>query len=93
MEWLDSKVVAGLFTIVSTWFWYDKRNRDSRFKVLEDRMSDIESLSSKQQTQLEVMNTELMAFSKLTDVRLGHIQDGLDKVVTLIEKQNEANHG
>jgi hypothetical protein len=56
-------------------------------------MSDIESLSSKQQTQLEVMNTELMAFSKLTDVRLGHIQDGLDKVVTLIEKQNEAHNG
>lgn len=93
MEWLDSKVVTTLIALLSGWFWYDKKSRDTRFKVLEDRMSDIESLSSKQQTQLEVMNTELMAFSKLTDVRLGHIQDGLDKVVTLIEKQNEAHNG
>jgi len=88
MEWLKEGVVVGLLALVSAWHWYDKTARDSRFTKLEERMGEAETLTSKQQTQLEVMNTELKAFSTLTDVRLGFIQSGIDKVIASLEKNN-----
>jgi len=85
MEWLKEGVVMGLLAIVSAWHLYDKAARDTRFIKLESRMTEAEQQSSKQQTQLEVMNTELKAFSTLTDVRLGFIQSGIDKVLASLE--------
>jgi len=86
MEWLKEGIVLSLIALVSAWHWYDKTARDTRFIKLENRMTKAETLTSKQQTQLEVMNTELKAFSTLTDVRLGFIQSGIDKVIASLEK-------
>ena len=89
MEWLETKILGGAVAIIVAWHWYDKKARDERFTRLEQRMSNAEVQSSKQQTQLEVMNAELHAFSRMTDVRLEHIQKGMDKIVLLFEKQSE----
>jgi hypothetical protein len=89
MEWLETKILSGAVAIIVAWHWYDKKARDERFDKLEIRMGNAEAQSSRQQTQLEVMNAELHAFSRMTDVRLGHIQHGMDKLVNLFEKQSE----
>ena len=89
MEWLEHYIIRVAIGVIIAYHWYDKKERDKRFVKLEERMAKADTQASKQQTQLEVMNVELQSFSKVTDVRLSHIQDGLDKVVDLIERQNE----
>lgn len=89
MEWLEEKLLAVTLAAMSAWYWYDKRMRDKRFTELEVRMGHIEQTSGKQQTQLELLNAHLESFSKLTDVRLEHIQSGMDKVLQALEKSIE----
>jgi|TARA_R110000796_G_C14296881_1_gene404710 hypothetical protein len=85
MEWLNEKIIAVMFTALAAWHWYDKSLRDTRFRSIEQRIVDIENTAHAQQTQLEVMNVELKAFRKLTDVKLGHIQAGTDKILSRLE--------
>jgi hypothetical protein len=87
MEWLKEGILAGMFAVLSAWHWYDKSLRDGRFQAIEKRIVDIEAISSKHQTELSVLNVELRAFSELTDVRLGHIQSGIDKVLERLERK------
>ena len=87
MEWLEEKVLAVTLAAMSAWYWYDKKMRDKRFTDLEVRMSHLEVTSSKQQTQLELMNAKIESFSKLTDVRLEHIQTGMDKILKAVENK------
>jgi hypothetical protein len=86
MEWLKEAIIASTFAVLSAWHWYDKSLRDTRFQNIEKRIVDIENTAHAQQTQLEVMNTELKAFSELTGVRLGHIQDNIEKILQRLEK-------
>ncbi len=87
MEWLNEKLLSGAVALIVAWHWYDKKARDERFVKLEQRMVNAEEQQGKQQTQLEVMNTELRAFSKLTDTKLEHIQSSIDKLTSLFERQ------
>ena len=93
MEWLKEGIVAGLFSVLLAWYWHDKKQRDMRFVALETRMTRSESMTSKQQTQLEVMTVELRAFSDLTNQRLSHMQDSIDKITGWIDRQMEKPHG
>ena len=38
------------------------------------------------------MRTELKAFSKLTDTKLEHIQDGMNKVLTMLDRREQYNN-
>jgi len=87
MEWLNEKLLSGAVALVVAWHWYDKKARDERFVKLEARMANAEAAQSNQQTQIEVMRTELKAFSKLTDTKLEHIQAGMDKVLTMLNRR------
>ena len=87
MEWLKEATVAGSFAVISAWHWYDKTQRDDRFHEIEKRIVNVETITSKQQTQLEVMNVELKAFSDLTDLRLAHIQISVDKILDRMERK------
>jgi predicted nucleic acid-binding Zn-ribbon protein len=91
MEWAKEAVIAACFAVMGALHMYDKAARDKRFSDLEGRMKVAEKQANKQQTQLEVMNVELKAFSDLTDVRLGHIQTTVDKVLHWLEKQAPSN--
>ena len=52
-------------------------------------MEKAETHANQQQTQLEVMGTELKAFSKLTDAHLNHIRESIDKMFVLLDKQDK----
>ena len=86
MEWLKEGIIAGMFTVLLAWHGYDKSRRDVRFQGIEKRIVDIENTAHAQQTQLQVMNTELKAFSTLTDVRLEHIQKSIEKILDKLER-------
>tara|TARA_R110002167_G_scaffold28630_8_gene96072 strand:+ start:1221 stop:1496 length:276 start_codon:yes stop_codon:yes gene_type:complete len=86
MEWLKEGIIASMFAVLSAWHWYDKSLRDTRFRGIEQRIVDIENTAHAQQTQLQVMNTELKAFSTLTDVRLEHIQNNIEKILNRLER-------
>ncbi len=90
MEWLNEKLLSGAVALLVTWHWYDKKARDERFIKLETRMAHAESAQNNQKTQLEVMRTELKAFSKLTDNKLEHIQDGLNKVIYILDRRGRS---
>lgn len=87
MEWLKEGIITSMFVILSAWHWYDKSLRDARFQNIEKRIVDIENTAHAQQTQLQVMNTELKAFSILTDVRLEHIQNNMEKVLQKLDQR------
>ena len=87
MAWLNEVIIAGIFAVLSAWHWYDKSQRDLRFQEIEKRIVNVETTASKQQTQLEVMNAELKAFSDLTDLRLLHIQASVDKILVQVERR------
>ncbi len=87
MQWLEYKIITVAIALIVAWHWYDKKARDERFNKLERRMENADIQLSKQQTAVEVMNAELHAFNKMTDMRLSHIQTGMDKIVTLVEKK------
>tara|TARA_R110000737_G_scaffold251635_1_gene261064 strand:- start:1211 stop:1486 length:276 start_codon:yes stop_codon:yes gene_type:complete len=89
MEWLEEHILKIATSIVVAAYWYDKKSRDERFKMLEIRMERAETHANKQQTQLEVMGTELKAFSKLTDAHLNHIRSSIDKMFILLDKQEK----
>ena len=89
MEWLETHILKIATAIIVAAYWYDKKSRDERFKMLEIRMGKAEAHANQQQTQLEVMGTELRAFSKLTDAHLNHIRDSIDKVFVILDKQNK----
>ena len=86
MEWLNEKLLSGAVALIVAWHWYDKKARDERFIKLEARMVISESAQNSQQTQIEVMRTELKAFSKLTDTKLEHIQASMNKVLSMLDK-------
>jgi len=86
MEWLKEGIITSMFIVLSAWHWYDKSHRDGRFQTIEKRIVDIENTAHAQQTQLQVMNAELKAFSDLTGVRLEHIQGNIEKILTKLEK-------
>jgi|TARA_R110000744_G_C19295630_1_gene555149 hypothetical protein len=89
MEWLEHNILKITVTIIVAAYWYDKKSRDERFKMLETRMEKAETHANQQQTQLEVMGTELKAFSKLTDAHLNHIRESIDKMFVLLDKQDK----
>lgn len=92
MEWLEHKILSVAVGLAIAWHWYDKKSRDERFVKLEARMDNAEAAQSNQQTQIEVMRTELKAFSKLTDTKLEHIQDGMNKVLTMLDRREQYNN-
>ena len=92
MEWLNEKLLSGAVALVVAWHWYDKKARDERFVKLEARMVNAETAQSNQQTQIEVMRTELKAFSKLTDIKLEHIQTGMNKILAMLDKERYSNN-
>ena len=69
-------------------YWYDKKSRDERFKMLELRMAEAEVMAHEQKTELRVMSTELKAFSKLTDAHLNHIKDSIDRIFVMLERNS-----
>lgn len=93
MEWFKEAVGAAILSVLAAWHWYDKSKRDERFVAIETRMANSEEAASRQRTQIEVLTVELKASRELSDVRLEHMQESMDKMVGWMERQMEKPHG
>jgi hypothetical protein len=80
MEWLQDNIMVPLLGALAAWFWYDKRQRDSRFKSLEDRLQAQESSSAGHVTVNAVLESRLGNIEQIMEIKLGHIQESLNRL-------------
>jgi len=91
MEWLSTKVmglVLGLLiSLVTTFYWYDKKNRDHRLEKLEDRMTAAEDDHSKVLTELALVKSDVVHGNEMVQLQLHQVSAAIEELKELIREK------
>lgn len=75
-EWIINK----LWVFLAGWFWYDKRDKDARLKVLE-------KTTAEQDSEIRVLQTKLDGVQQLIELKFEHTNNNIDDLKNLLKER------
>ena len=72
--------MAPILATIMAWFWYDKRQRDSRMSQIESDVKVVEKRIEEQEGDAKVMAERLTGMNLLMDAKLDSIQRSLHRL-------------
>jgi uncharacterized coiled-coil protein SlyX len=80
MEWVQDNFMAPLVASLIGWFWYDKKQRDSKMIQLETRIAENEKRIVIQEGSIKVLDEKLDGLAVLTTQQYTNLQKTLDRM-------------
>tara|TARA_R110001606_G_scaffold199387_1_gene347057 strand:+ start:751 stop:1017 length:267 start_codon:yes stop_codon:yes gene_type:complete len=86
MEWLQDNFMAPLVASLIGWFWYDKKQRDSKMIQLETRIADNEKRIVVQEGSIKVLDEKMDGLTALAISQHANLERTLDRMEQRIER-------
>tara|TARA_R110000764_G_scaffold236877_1_gene332470 strand:+ start:76 stop:333 length:258 start_codon:yes stop_codon:yes gene_type:complete len=80
MEWLQDNFMAPLVATLTGWFWYDKKQRDSKMIQLETRIAENEKRIVIQEGSIKVLDEKIDGLTALATYQYANLQKTLDRM-------------
>lgn len=79
MEEYAKEAIIGLFSIVTSWFWFDKNRAQKRFEAIEVKLDSLEKEVAETMAAQDVLDVKLDGIKELMEVKFDVIIKALTK--------------